>query len=143
MRCADRLFTGLPASASRKIPIICSSLNRLLFMFCSFSQAELQLSHVPLLGVRPVVYQVCPETRAGEYPPIGFLGFRIEFTIMIAGETSTIESGASVTRREFVKLAAATGIAVGAGSLAWAADEQSRGMPYRSLGRTGERVSAI
>ena len=74
---------------------------------------------------------------------MGFLGFRIEFTIMIAGETSTIESGASVTRREFVKLAAATGIAVGAGSLAWAADEQSGGMPYRILGRTGEQVSAI
>ena len=46
-------FTGLPASASRNIPMICSSLNRLLFMFCSFSQAELQLCHVPLLGFRP------------------------------------------------------------------------------------------
>src|SRR5262245_15426298 len=33
--------------------MICSSLNRLLFIFCSFSQAELQLSHVSLLGVRP------------------------------------------------------------------------------------------
>ena len=53
-----------------------------------------------------------------------------------------MESDASVTRREFVKLAAATSIAVGAGSLAWAAEKQG-GMPYRTLGRTGEKVSAI
>ena len=51
---AQTALIGLPASASRNIPIICSSLNRLLFMFCSFSQAELQLCHVPLLGVSPV-----------------------------------------------------------------------------------------
>src|SRR4029077_4833179 len=50
---AQTAFTRLPASASRNIPMICSSLNRLLFMFCSFSQAELHLCHVPLLGVRP------------------------------------------------------------------------------------------
>ena len=36
-----------PGFASRNIPIICSSLNRLLFILCSFSQAELQLRHVP------------------------------------------------------------------------------------------------
>lgn len=53
-----------------------------------------------------------------------------------------MESDASVTRREFVKLAAATSFAVGAGSLAWAAEKQD-GMPYRILGRTGEKVSAI
>ena len=53
-----------------------------------------------------------------------------------------MESDASITRREFVKLAAATSIAVGAGSLAWAAEKQG-GMPYRTLGRTGEQVSAI
>jgi aryl-alcohol dehydrogenase-like predicted oxidoreductase len=53
-----------------------------------------------------------------------------------------MESDAGVTRRQFVKLAAATSIAVGAGSLAWAAETQN-GMPYRILGRTGERVSAI
>src|SRR4030095_13390863 len=51
---AQTAFTGLPASASRNIPMICSSLNRLLFMFCSFSQAELHLCHVPLLGASPV-----------------------------------------------------------------------------------------
>ena len=61
---------------------------------------------------------------------------------MIASESSTMEGDASVTRREFVKLAAATSIAVGVGSLAWAA-EKPGGMPYRVLGRTGEKVSAI
>ena len=53
-----------------------------------------------------------------------------------------MESDASLTRREFVKLAAATTIAAGAGPLAWAAERQGM-MPYRSLGRTGEQVSAI
>jgi aryl-alcohol dehydrogenase-like predicted oxidoreductase len=50
-----------------------------------------------------------------------------------------MESDAGVTRREFVKLAAATSIAVGAGSLAWATEKEG-GMPYRILGRTGEKV---
>ena len=53
-----------------------------------------------------------------------------------------MENDASLTRREFVKLAAATTIAVGAGSLAWAAERQGM-MPYRSLGRTADQVSAI
>jgi uncharacterized protein len=53
-----------------------------------------------------------------------------------------MESDASLTRREFMKLAAATTFAVGVGSLAAAAASES-GMPYRALGRTGERVSAI
>jgi aryl-alcohol dehydrogenase-like predicted oxidoreductase len=53
-----------------------------------------------------------------------------------------MQSDATVTRRELVKLAAATSIAVGAGSLAWAAEKQG-GMPYRTLGRTGEQVSAV
>jgi aryl-alcohol dehydrogenase-like predicted oxidoreductase len=41
-----------------------------------------------------------------------------------------------------VKLAAATTIVVGAGSLA-SAGTSNGGMPYRTLGRTGERISAI
>jgi aryl-alcohol dehydrogenase-like predicted oxidoreductase len=41
-----------------------------------------------------------------------------------------------------VKLAAATTIVVGAGSLA-SAGTSDGGMPYRTLGRTGERISAI
>jgi aryl-alcohol dehydrogenase-like predicted oxidoreductase len=56
--------------------------------------------------------------------------------------TSTIADHRHLTRRKFVKLAAATGIAVGAGSLASGSNSEG-GMPYRVLGRTGERVSAI
>ena len=49
--------------------------------------------------------------------------------------------GDAVTRREFVRLAAATGLAVGAGSLtsAGAAEKNAFGIPVRALGRTGER----
>jgi aryl-alcohol dehydrogenase-like predicted oxidoreductase len=61
---------------------------------------------------------------------------------MIAKESSTMLSGEGLTRREFMKLTAATGIAVSAGSLAWAVEKQGV-MPYRSLGRTGELVSAV
>jgi predicted aldo/keto reductase-like oxidoreductase len=61
---------------------------------------------------------------------------------MASSESSIIGSEGAVTRREFVKLAAATTIAMSTGSLAWAA-EKEHGMPYRTLGRTGERVSAI
>jgi predicted aldo/keto reductase-like oxidoreductase len=47
-----------------------------------------------------------------------------------------------LTRRKFVKLAAATTVVIGAGSLA-SAGTSNGGMPYRTLGRTGERISAI
>jgi aryl-alcohol dehydrogenase-like predicted oxidoreductase len=56
--------------------------------------------------------------------------------------TSTIADDRHLTRRKFVKLAAATSIAVGAGSLACGSTSEA-GMPHRPLGRTGERVSAI
>jgi aryl-alcohol dehydrogenase-like predicted oxidoreductase len=56
--------------------------------------------------------------------------------------SSKMHGKASLTRREFVKLAAATTIAVGAGSLTSTAASGGR-VPYRPLGRTGERVSAI
>jgi predicted aldo/keto reductase-like oxidoreductase len=46
-----------------------------------------------------------------------------------------------LTRREFVKLSAAAGVALSAAP-AWAADTKNE-MPYRALGRTGEQVSAI
>jgi aryl-alcohol dehydrogenase-like predicted oxidoreductase len=54
-------------------------------------------------------------------------------------------SGGAVTRREFVRLAASTGLAVGAGSLTYAgaAEKNASGIPVRSLGRTGEKVSAL
>jgi aryl-alcohol dehydrogenase-like predicted oxidoreductase len=47
-----------------------------------------------------------------------------------------------LTRREFVKLAVATSVVVGAGPQIWAAEKKSD-MPYRLLGRTGEKVSVI
>jgi aryl-alcohol dehydrogenase-like predicted oxidoreductase len=40
-------------------------------------------------------------------------------------------------------LALAAGVVAGAGSPAWAAEGSSGGMPYRPLGRTGEKVSAL
>lgn len=51
----------------------------------------------------------------------------------------------AVTRREFVKLTAATGLAVGVGSLTYAgaAEKNASGIPVRMLGRTGEKVSAL
>jgi len=45
------------------------------------------------------------------------------------------------TRREFIKLVVATGVAVGAAPV-WAA-EVKNDMIYRTLGRTGEKVSAL
>ena len=51
---------------------------------------------------------------------------------------------AEMTRRTFVKLTAGTGLGIGAMSLhSWAAETKSNGMLYRTLGATGEKVSAI
>jgi predicted aldo/keto reductase-like oxidoreductase len=52
------------------------------------------------------------------------------------------ESRSCLTRREFVKLTTLSSLAVGAGSSVWAA-ESKNDIPYRTLGRTGEKVSAI
>lgn len=46
------------------------------------------------------------------------------------------------TRRQFVKLAATAGVAVGAAPSLWTAETKNE-MPMRPLGRTGEKVSAI
>jgi predicted aldo/keto reductase-like oxidoreductase len=57
----------------------------------------------------------------------------------------TDESAHSVTRRHFLELSAAAAAAVVAarrGGFAWA-DEMKQGIPYRTLGKTGERVSLI
>jgi predicted aldo/keto reductase-like oxidoreductase len=57
----------------------------------------------------------------------------------------TDESAHSVTRRHFLELSAAAAAAVvaaGSGGFAWA-DEMKQGIPYRTLGKTGERVSLI
>jgi predicted aldo/keto reductase-like oxidoreductase len=51
--------------------------------------------------------------------------------------------GAGVTRREFVRLSVAAGVAVGAGPATWAAQTKNGEMIYRMLGRTGRKVSAI
>jgi len=48
-----------------------------------------------------------------------------------------------VTRREFVKSVLATGAAVGIGGHAFAAESKPGDMIYRTLGRSGEKVSAI
>jgi aryl-alcohol dehydrogenase-like predicted oxidoreductase len=61
-------------------------------------------------------------------------------TYVVEGTRTGNDAG--VSRRKFVELTVATGVIVGAGAHAWAADE-SQGMPYRTLGRTGEKVSAI
>jgi predicted aldo/keto reductase-like oxidoreductase len=47
-----------------------------------------------------------------------------------------------LTRREFVKLTVATSLAVCTGANLWAAETRND-IPYRPLGRTGEKVSAI
>ena len=47
-----------------------------------------------------------------------------------------------MTRREFIKWTAVTGMAAGAGPTAWAAGA-SGDLPHRTLGRTGEKISAI
>jgi aryl-alcohol dehydrogenase-like predicted oxidoreductase len=56
------------------------------------------------------------------------------------GESATIDGG--VTRREFLGIAVAATCAAGAEKLSWAADTQG-GIPYRTLGRTGEKVSMV
>jgi predicted aldo/keto reductase-like oxidoreductase len=61
-------------------------------------------------------------------------------------EHSALERcGDAVTRRKFIRLAASTGVAVGAGSLTYAgaAEKNAAGIPMRTLGRTGEKVSAL
>jgi len=48
-----------------------------------------------------------------------------------------------VTRRKFVQLTVAGGVALGAAAHAWGAETKRGEMIYRTLGRTGEQVSAI
>ncbi|HEY4573246.1 MAG TPA: aldo/keto reductase [Thermoanaerobaculia bacterium] len=52
------------------------------------------------------------------------------------------ETASGVTRRQFLELSAATALAVGSGGFAWAA-EVKQGIPYRTLGKTGEKVSLV
>jgi uncharacterized protein len=58
---------------------------------------------------------------------------------------SNDKSTPSLTRRHFLELSAAAAAAVvaaGTGGFAWA-DEVRQGIPYRTLGRTGEKVSLV
>lgn len=48
----------------------------------------------------------------------------------------------SLTRRDFMKMAIATGVIAAAGPRVWAAEGQGE-VPLRQLGRTGEKVSCI
>lgn len=52
------------------------------------------------------------------------------------------ETASGVTRRQFLELSAATAVAIGSGGFSWAA-EVKQGIPYRALGRTGEKVSLV
>lgn len=52
------------------------------------------------------------------------------------------KSDAVASRRDFLKSAVAATVVAGAGSQAWAA-QTMEGMPYRALGRTGAKISAI
>lgn len=67
----------------------------------------------------------------------------------LADDEATSEPGVSrespVSRREFLELAVAATCVVGTEKLAWASREADAGgeVPYRTLGRTGEKVSAI
>src|SRR5205814_6575802 len=60
-----------------------------------------------------------------------------------SSEEPSSEDNTSVTRRDFVKSAIATGLVVGVGQTGWAAETRQGDMPYRTLGRTGEKVSTI
>lgn len=48
-----------------------------------------------------------------------------------------------MTRRNFAKSIAVTGVAMGLGAPAWSAETKSGDMIYRTLGRTGEKVSVL
>src|SRR6266545_3523312 len=58
-----------------------------------------------------------------------------------ARQTSPADAAGAMTRRNFVHTLAATGVALGAQG--WAAETKSGEMIYRTLGRTGEKVSAL
>ncbi len=57
--------------------------------------------------------------------------------------TQATSANHNITRRDFVKTIAATSAAVSLGATSWAAETKSGDMLYRTLGRTGEKISAI
>lgn len=58
------------------------------------------------------------------------------------GGASNYEDKAGVTRRAFLEMGVAATFAAGAGNVAWPAESQG-GVPRRTLGRTGEKVSMV
>jgi aryl-alcohol dehydrogenase-like predicted oxidoreductase len=64
------------------------------------------------------------------------------FNTAAAGNGPTT-TGNSVSRRDFMKMAAAGTVALGATAPAFAAETRNGDMIYRQLGRTGAKVSAI
>src|SRR5438874_1921674 len=58
------------------------------------------------------------------------------------GQENKDAEAIAVTRREFLQLTMAAPLAVGVGNNSWAA-ENNTGIPYRTLGHTGERVSML
>src|SRR5713226_2665789 len=61
---------------------------------------------------------------------------------MGAWDEIELGTGGRVTRREFVKTAVAAGMVASTGAT-WAEETRKGEMIYRTLGRTGEQVSAI
>jgi aryl-alcohol dehydrogenase-like predicted oxidoreductase len=57
-------------------------------------------------------------------------------------ESAKNTNDGGVTRRDFLGMAVAATYAAGAEKLSWAADTQT-GIPYRTLGRSGEKVSMV
>ena len=57
-------------------------------------------------------------------------------------ETGEYALSASVNRREFIRLAVAGSVAISSAPTAWSAEQKGE-MIYRTLGKTGQKVSAI
>ncbi len=53
-----------------------------------------------------------------------------------------VSNTGGLSRRDFLRLSIATSIMMGAGSRVWAAEVKD-GIPYRTLGRTGEKISIV
>src|SRR5881397_1651698 len=58
-------------------------------------------------------------------------------------ENSSGSPDPGMPRRDFVESVAVAGAALSLGASAWGAETKSGEMIYRTLGRTGEKVSAI
>jgi predicted aldo/keto reductase-like oxidoreductase len=68
---------------------------------------------------------------------------KLKPTDFVTETESATETPAHITRRRFVKSVAATGVAIGVGAHAWGEETKKGDMIYRTLGKTGEKVSAI